>query len=236
MFAMNFRVKLCFNLDLQLQRDSHVKQRSYFTLSNTRKSHNRRNTTIIRKQHAQQKHSFFWHFKNAKFVLSTYQLTNRIRWLSNKNFPVSRSMKLIWEDVFQSKTFKCIYNDRGQNNSPLLADSRPDTLNDLNASTKCSWHHCLMSSLTSSLYHTFLTSCLTSRQRIKWGLDLIVHCKCKCMNTARNKHNVQDENNAKDYSNGASVQSSLFVIYWLAVAELRCSLLMATVQSLRRTW
>ena len=26
------------------------------------------------------------------------------------------------------------------------------------------------------------------------------------------------------------------VIYWLAVAELRCSLLMATVQSLRRTW
>jgi len=31
------------------------------------------------------------------------------------------------------------------------------------------------------------------------------------MNTARNKHNVQDDNNAKDYSNGASVQSLLFI-------------------------
>jgi len=31
------------------------------------------------------------------------------------------------------------------------------------------------------------------------------------MNTARNKHNVQDENNVKDYSNGASVQSLVFM-------------------------
>jgi len=32
------------------------------------------------------------------------------------------------------------------------------------------------------------------------------------------------------------IRFAITVIYWLAVAELRCSLLMATVQSLRRTW
>ena len=129
-----------------------------------------------------------------------------INLLSNNVFRYHQSWNWFKKVYFRLKHSSACTTTEDSNrpNSPLVVDSRPVTLNDLNASTKCSWHHCLMSGLTASLYHTFFTSCLTSRQRIKWGLDLIVHCKRKCMNTARNKHNVQDENNVKDYSNGAS--------------------------------